>query len=624
VTQVLELGVPRLVVHDPGGVAIALAIEPGARVGRDAECEVALADTKVSRHHATLVREGDGWFVADAGSRHGTFVNGERVERTRLADGDRIQIGSTILTFTDAESSSEIVARRTVEVGAAAMPADTAAATIERRRLAVFYGLAEAARSLTDRDALLSRALASVVETLGAERGLFALAPAPGASPRRVAEVNGADVVVGRGLVDATARGEAMLVRERLSPAAATLQAQGIRSAMAAPVHLAGRVAGFLYVDHRDDDRFGGDDLALLGALATLAGAIVDAGGRVEQAEARAEAAALTQPPPVIVGSSPEVLTLRRDVERLGAADLAVHITGETGVGKELVARAVHAASRRAAAPLVAVNCAALPDSLLDSELFGYVRGAFTGAAAARRGRFALADGGTLFLDEIADLSLAAQAKILRVLEDGELTPVGGERSFRVDVRVISASHKDLRVEVEAGRFREDLFYRLVVAEIHVPPLRDRKSDVPLLAETFLTVARAKGARVTELSPEARTALAAHSWPGNVRELRNVIERAAALATGTQISVEDLRLHAKPRTAGAAVVASAGAAVAQSAVAGNSLADQFASLDVTERRLVEDALSRANGNVAEAARLLGITRIMMKRRLDRIRGTDAE
>jgi Nif-specific regulatory protein len=196
---------------------------------------------------------------------------------------------------------------------------------------------------------------------------------------------------------------------------------------------------------------------------------------------------------------------------------------------------------------------------------------------------------------------------------------------------VISASHKDLRLEVEAGRFREDLFYRLVVAELHVPPLRARPGDVVLLAETFLTAARARGARVTELSSEAAAALVSHPWPGNVRELRNVIERAAALAAGTRIEVEDLRLTAGPRSAASSGGFPAVSAAPAAAVAGTppltgigSLADQFANLDVTERRLVEDAMARANGNVAEAARLLGITRIMMKRRIDRMKAGDGE
>ena len=606
--------VPRLVVQDPGGVAIALAVGGGVRIGRDAECEVVLADGKVSRVHASIERDGDGWALVDAGSRHGTWVNGVRATRVRLGDGDRIQLGQTIVTFTAADTPDEIVVRRTGEVGDAALPADLGGA--ERSRLGVFYTLADAARSLADREAVLRRALAGVVEAIGAERGLFALAPAPGAAPRRIAELDGADIVVGRALVEAAARGESLLVRERHAPPGATLEAQGIRSAMVAPVHLGGRAGGFVYVDHRGADRFGADDLALLAALATLAGAIVDAAARVEQAETRAEAAALAEPPPLVVGTSPPVLALRRDVERLGAAELAVHITGETGVGKELVARALHAASRRAAAPLVAVNCAALPDTLLESELFGYVRGAFTGAVTARRGRFVLADGGTLFLDEIADLSLAAQAKILRVLEDGEVTPVGAERSQRVDVRVVSASHKDLRREVEAGRFREDLFYRLVVAELPVPPLRARPGDVALLAETFLAAARARGARATELAPDAAAALAAHAWPGNVRELKNVLERAAALATGTRIEVDDLRLGGRPR--------SATAPPAPAPAASGSLAEQFGLLDVTERRLVEEALARAGGNIAEAARMLGITRIMMKRRLDRIRTGDGD
>jgi Nif-specific regulatory protein len=265
----------------------------------------------------------------------------------------------------------------------------------------------------------------------------------------------------------------------------------------------------------------------------------------------------------------------------------------------------VHQASPRSGSSFVAINCAAMPDTLLESELFGHVRGAFTGADKARRGKLALADHGTLFLDEVVDLSLAAQAKLLRVLEDGEVIPVGSESAIRVDLRIVSASHKNLRDAVSSGKFREDLFYRLSGAEIAIPPLRDRGSDVLELANTFVVRLRAKRPGPSRLSPSAEAALATYRWPGNVRELRHAIERACAIASGDVIEEADLALRS---TGGPAVPRGGG---------GGTLAEQFQALDATERKLVEDAMTRAHGNVSEAARLLGITRIMMKRRLDR-------
>ena len=244
-----------------------------------------------------------------------------------------------------------------------------------------------------------------------------------------------------------------------------------------------------------------------------------------------------------------------------------------------------------------------MPDTLLESELFGHVRGAFTGADKARRGKLALADHGTLFLDEVVDLSPAAQAKLLRVLEDGEVTPVGAESSIRVDVRIVSASHKDLRAAVADGKFRQDLYYRIAGAEIAIPPLRTRGVDVLELAQLFVARIRERRSAPSRLSPAAAAAISAHPWPGNVRELRHAIERACAIASGDVIEEADLALRSHAALPGQVT---------------GTLAQQFAAIDAMERALVEAAMAQAHGNVSEAARLLGITRVMMKRRLDRL------
>jgi Nif-specific regulatory protein len=286
-----------------------------------------------------------------------------------------------------------------------------------------------------------------------------------------------------------------------------------------------------------------------------------------------------------------------------------VLVRGESGSGKELIARALHTSSPRAERPFVTLNCAAIPETMLESELFGYEKGAFTGAVAKKRGKFALADGGTLFLDEIGDLALPAQAKLLRAIQEGEIQPLGAERTQKVDVRVVSATHKDLMKEIADKRFREDLYYRLAVVEIEVPPLREREGDVALLATALMRRSAAQmGKRLDGFTDAALAALVRHDWPGNVRELRNEIERAVINADGALVDAHDLspRLGAarpkpgQPRT--------------------RSLAEQFAELEPTEKSLVEDAMSQAKGNVSEAARLLGITRIMMKRRVDKLLG----
>jgi transcriptional regulator with GAF, ATPase, and Fis domain len=225
------------------------------------------------------------------------------------------------------------------------------------------------------------------------------------------------------------------------------------------------------------------------------------------------------------------MLSLLRDVERVARTDTSVLILGETGTGKELIARAVHNASRRASKPLIKVNCAALPATLIESELFGHERGSFTGATAKRTGRFHLADGGTIFLDEVGELPLELQAKLLRVLQEGEFEPVGSSKTIKVDVRVIAATNRDLSKRVDEGQFREDLYYRLDVFPLTVPPLRDRREDIALLANAFLERSLQKLGRTMEpLSAEAVRRLNAYDWPGNLRELQNVIERSVIVA----------------------------------------------------------------------------------------------
>jgi two-component system, NtrC family, nitrogen regulation response regulator NtrX len=242
-----------------------------------------------------------------------------------------------------------------------------------------------------------------------------------------------------------------------------------------------------------------------------------------------------------IVGTSYAIRAVTEKIERVGKTPARVLITGENGTGKELVARAIHGQSTRAQAPFVEVNCAAIPSELIESELFGHMKGSFTGAVSDRAGKFEQAHGGTLFLDEIGDMSLAAQAKVLRVLQDGVVTRIGGSKPIQVDVRVLAATNKDVEAEIAAGRFREDLFYRLNVVPIHVPPLRERREDIPLLVGHFVAQLTGPGGLAPRaMTDDAVARLAQLEWPGNVRELRNTIERLLILASGPRITVEDV------------------------------------------------------------------------------------
>jgi len=295
-----------------------------------------------------------------------------------------------------------------------------------------------------------------------------------------------------------------------------------------------------------------------------------------------------------MVGSSRAMRAVFDVIERVAPLDVSVLVTGESGTGKELVARAIHRNGPRAEGQLVAVNCAAIPGNLIESELFGHEKGAFTGAGARRQGRFEVASGGTLFLDEIAELPTESQAKLLRVLEEKKVTRVGGTEPVDVDVRIVAATNHDLRAEVEAGRFRQDLLFRLEVVRVEMPALRDRSSDIPELAEFFLERYRSKAdRRVANFTDEAMAKLVSHAWPGNIRELKNIIERAVILGSGSDIRADDILLPAD----------------APHGEAG------FETLAGVERRHIERAMALADGNKKRAAEMLGIPRSSLYDRL---------
>ena len=305
----------------------------------------------------------------------------------------------------------------------------------------------------------------------------------------------------------------------------------------------------------------------------------------------------------IAIGSSPAFRRMMMLVDQVADSSATVLIQGESGTGKELVAKTIHARSARTKGPFVAVNCAALPEALLESELFGYEKGAFTGAAGRKEGRFELADGGTLFLDEVADLSPVTQPKILRVLQEGEFERLGGTRTLRVDVRIVAATNQDLAQMVREKRFREDLYYRLNVITINVPPLRERREDIHVLAQHFLRMYAAKNNRKLEgFTDEALRRLEAYAWPGNVRELENVIERGVVLARSAQMDVADL----PPEIAGATPLPEGVLSVR----IGTPLAE-------VEQRLLEETLRVTKGNKTLTARLLGIDPRTVSRKLER-------
>ena len=307
-----------------------------------------------------------------------------------------------------------------------------------------------------------------------------------------------------------------------------------------------------------------------------------------------------------MIGDHPLIIKVQEIIKRVAPTDATVLITGESGTGKELVARAIHTASSRATRPFVPVNCAAIPENLLESELFGHVRGAFTGAHASRLGMFQLSNHGTIFLDEVGELPLALQAKLLRVLQDGEVRPVGTDHPVAVHVRVITATNKELGQLVEKGFFREDLFFRLQVIPIHLPPLRARRSDIPILTQHFLDIANKKHGLNVTISREAMIYLWEYDWPGNIRELENLVERLVILSENAVAEWQDLpvnirsfvsdKKNPKPSHSGEQV-------------------DLRVATDQLQLRLMDEALRLTNGNKSAAAKMLGLKRTTLVAKL---------
>jgi DNA-binding NtrC family response regulator len=313
-----------------------------------------------------------------------------------------------------------------------------------------------------------------------------------------------------------------------------------------------------------------------------------------------------------IVALSAKMQEVLAIVERVAPTNSTVLLGGESGVGKDMIARAIHQHSRRASGPFIKINCTAIPENLLESELFGFEKGAFTGAMTAKPGKFELADKGTIFLDEIGDVPGAIQVKLLRVLQEREFERLGGTKTLKVDVRVIAATNQDLRAALEQGTFREDLYYRLNVVPISIPPLREHKEDIPYLVDHFLArLARESAKPITSITPAAMRLLMDFHWPGNIRELENIIERAVALSSGTMLDVGDIRLDVGP-----------GGAVVGPGMSANDASGPFLppgmTLEQYEDEIIKEALRRATGNKSQAARLLGLSRNAFRYRLSKL------
>jgi DNA-binding NtrC family response regulator len=603
----------------------------GGAVGRGEGSAVQLSDLAVSRHHCTLELSGGQFVLVDAGSRNRTLVNGSPITRHVLVQGDEIAIGKTRMSFMPVEGGLAMLrqglpSRVTMEVGSGELLRAAAAATgVDQRaarHLASLAGLGQRLRELGGRSELATAACEAARTALVADRAFFLVRDASGVvgpTARAIAPELAAD----------PAQGSLQLPRDavhRVLGEAVALALDGLpggKLGMAAPiVSPSGSPTGLIYTE-RAAAGWDHVDLLGLGCLAHLVSAAQAALDTREKLERENRALEEQAGGGEFIGSSPESRAVLAFVAKVGPSDATILLTGESGSGKEMVARAIHRASRRSRQAFIAVNCAALTETLIESELFGHEKGAFTGATERKMGRFEAADKGTLFLDEVGELPLQCQTKFLRVLEEQVFERVGGTRSIAVDVRVVAATNRDLGEMVRSGGFREDLFYRLSVIHTVVPPLRARPGDIAILAEHFLARLRRQVARrVVGFTREALQALAAHPWPGNVRELRNAVERAIVLGEGELIRVEDL----PPLLwAGGSPVTFTAPAAAMPAMPAIPAAHQPAapaaapaaarSLRELEREGIVAALAATGGNKAQAAAILEIDRSTLYKKI---------
>lgn len=588
-------------------------------IGRESANVVTLMHASVSRRHCVIRREGDEFRILDLDSYNGTFVNGIPIKDQALAHSDQIRIGSIAVLFLLSENDdltasslvrlddSNVITQSTKQVSAAALLHPTEQVWLQpredgrvARHLAALLKIGSRINLLRHINELEREILDSVFELVPADRGAILLSQGQtefSSLYGRNREDDGKQLNISRTVVQRVLNeGVALLCNdirtsEMLSTAESLLAAQ-ITSLMCVPLIVFEKVTGVIYLDTSDPIiQFDEGHLRLLGGLAGMAAISLENARQVEWLEDENErlrsSLAIEHN---MVGESGPMREVYRFIQRVAPAASAVLVCGESGTGKELAAHALHTNSPRATKPFVVINCAALAETLLESELFGHEKGAFTGAIARKQGKLEVAHGGTVFLDEIGELALPLQAKLLRFLQDHKIERLGTTRSIELDVRVVAATNRNLDEAITKGMFRADLYHRLNVVKVTMPPLRERPEDIPLLASYFVVkYAKECKRNVTGISPEARLLLQTYDWPGNVRELENAIERAVVLGSGQILEAEDL----PERILEAAEVVQSGAKYHES-------------VRLVKRELVMNALRQAKGNYTEAAAALGL------------------
>ena len=587
-------------------------------IGRQADNDLQLRQLEVSRRHCVIRLEGDHYAVEDLDSRRGIFVNALPIRRHQLEPGDVLTVGGSELLFllpshdhTETPAPADdapwpgattLELRPTESIylqpgaSAEASPREASRA----RDLDTLYAISRALQQRTDAGELAAELLSLLLEAVPADRGGVLLCETDGSlrmAATRHRDGETAPFALSRAVTRRVRRDRIAVLATDVRRAddlrdSDSLEAESIHSLLCVPLVRGDQLLGALYFDVRRPPGFSERHLELTAAAAVTAALALDNACHVAWLRSENRRLRDQQLEHGLVGESPAMRKALALLARVAPADSTVLLRGESGTGKELAARAIHRGSRRAEGPFVAINCASLSETLLESELFGHEKGAFTGASARQLGKLEAAHGGTLFLDEMGEIPPALQARLLRVLQERTFERVGGHRPITVDLRLVAATNRDLEAAIRDGRFREDLFYRINVITVNLPPLRKRQGDVALLARYFTSILGQRlGRAVIGPSPAALALLEAYAWPGNVRQLVNVIERAVVLGDDELIHPEDLPEE----------IVDAG-----KPVAGITLGNYNSTLTATKKALIRDAFTRAGGDYGGAAEILGV------------------
>jgi two-component system, NtrC family, response regulator HydG len=588
-------------------------VEDGVTViGRELAATICVSNASVSRRHAQIEKQGDNFVLEDLDSLNGTFINDVPVKHRKLAHGDRVRIGDSQFLFllhdddVPSRSSEVKLEERNVLSGSTMQVGFNDQLYLMARDLSALMKVSTTINAIRGVEDLQKTLLELLFEVVPAQRGAVLLADKTSTPDNAdFVSVFGLDrqlgaaqeITVSRTIAQRVLReGVALLsanVLEELSPISPSLNETMPGSLLCVPLVMLGRTLGVIYLDTQElNVRFDKDHLQLVSAIAAITAVAIENARHFEWLES--ENRRLLDDVNIehsMVGESSSMRQVYQVIAKVASTDSTILISGESGTGKELAARAIHANSKRAQQPFMAVNCAALAESLLESELFGHEKGSFTGAVGMKRGRLEIAEGGTVFLDEIGELALPLQVKLLRVLQEHEFERVGGTRTIKADIRLLAATNRELEEAIAAGTFRQDLYYRLNVVQLEMPALRERREDIPLLANYFAGKHGEKcNRRVMGISPEAQARLLGYDWPGNVRELENAIERAVVLGSTELLLPEDLpEAVLETDTGTTASTTKYHDAVAQ-----------------TKQQIILQAMQQATGSFTEAAKLLGV------------------